>query len=245
MAQHSWSQPVSSEIIEAAKNGCWQLNITKKSLPKDWLPQDIKNKKILCLAAAGGQQAPILAAAGAEVTVFDLSEEQLALDRQVAAAHNLSLVTIQGDMSHLAGVNKNTFDYIIHPISNLYVADLDPVWQECFRVLRPGGGLLASFYNPALFIFSRDKKYETQGLLKPEHVLPYADHHHLAAESLRRKIENHEALVFGHTLTQQIHGQLEAGFLLSGFYEDEHPSPRFLIENYMKPLIATRAIKPK
>jgi hypothetical protein len=48
---------------------------------------------------------------------------------------------------------------------------------------------------------------------------------------------------FGHTLSSQISGQMEAGFLLAGFYEDDHPTPRFLIEKYMQTMIATRAVK--
>jgi hypothetical protein len=138
-----------------------------------------------------------------------------------------------------------SFDYILHPISNLYVADLNPVWHECYRFLRVGGVLLVSFYNPVVFVFSKDKMLSDKGLLKPIYALPYADIDCLEQEALNQKIENQEALIFGHTLSSQISGQLEAGFLLSGFDEDDHPSPRFLIEKYMKTMIATRAIKKR
>ena len=67
-SQCAWSQPVSSDVIKAAKAGHWQVHITKKALTENWLPKDIQGKKILCLASAGGQQAPVLAAAGADVT---------------------------------------------------------------------------------------------------------------------------------------------------------------------------------
>ena len=43
--------------------------------------------------------------------------------------------------------------------------------------------------------------------------------------------------------SSQIDGQLKAGLLLDGFYEDEHPSPRFLIERFVKTMVATKAIK--
>ncbi|WED43283.1 class I SAM-dependent methyltransferase [Legionella cardiaca] len=241
--QHDWSKPVSSELIEAAKEGRWEVHITKKPIPETWLPKTIQGKDILCLASAGGQQAPVLAAAGANVTVFDISEKQLEQDRYVAKRDHLSLKTIQGDMCRLEGIRDASFDYIIHPISNLYVSDLKPVWEECYRVLRTKGALLASFYNPVLFVFDKDKQLEEQGLLKPRYPLPYADIKDLSPNILNGKIENKEAFVFGHSLSSQINGQLEAGFLLAGFYEDEHPSPRFLIEKYLPALIATRAIK--
>src|SRR5258708_23879626 len=47
--------------------------------------------RILCLASGGGQQGPILAAAGAQVTVFDASAGQLAQDRYVAEREGLAL----------------------------------------------------------------------------------------------------------------------------------------------------------
>ncbi|MDX1837288.1 class I SAM-dependent methyltransferase [Legionella taurinensis] len=243
LLQSDWSKPVSSETIEEAKKGNWQIHITKKALPESWLPKNIQGKDILCLASAGGQQAPVLAAAGAKVTVFDISEKQLDHDRFVAERHQLKMTTIHGDMSDLSTFDDHSFDYIVHPISNLYVSNLDPVWQGCYRILRRGGYLLSSFYNPILFVFEKNKALEQQGLLRPINALPYSDIEHLTQEAIDAKISSNEAVVFGHTLTSQIEGQLSAGFLLEHFYEDEHPSPRFLIEKFMKTMIATKAIK--
>ncbi len=243
LLQQPWSRPVSTEIIQSAKKGEWEVHLTQKPLSESWLPKNIQNKDILCLAAAGGQQAPVLAAAGAHVTVVDISDKQLEQDRQVAKRDDLALKTIQGDMSDLSQLKDASFDYIVHPISNLYVPDLKPVWHECYRVLRKGGVLLSSFYNPVLFVFAKDEALSEKGLLKPVHALPYADTECLQQDALNQRIENQDALAFGHTLTSQINGQLEAGFVLSGFDEDEHPSPRFLIEKYMKTMIATRAVK--
>lgn len=105
------------------------MHLTPEPLPKQWLG-DVRDKKILCLASAGGQQAPILAAAGAKVVVFDLSEEQLRPDLIVAQRDGLSLETIQGNMKDLG-----VFDIVFHPISNHYVGDVNPVWKEAYRVL--------------------------------------------------------------------------------------------------------------
>lgn len=232
LARHQWSDPVSEELVAQAKQGLWQIHITKSPLPTSWLPKDIANKNILCLASGGGQQGPILAAAGAKVTVFDISEKQLCLDRYVAKRDGLILETVKGDMRDLSIFNDETFDYIIHPISNLYIPDIKPVWKECYRVLGDGGCLLSSFYNPVLFIFARDPALAKQGLLKPEFKLPYSS-----------SVENDQAIIFGHTLTDQLHGQTNAGFHIMDFFEDEHPNPRFLIEQYMKTMIATKSIK--
>lgn len=47
------------------------------------------------------------------------------------------------------------------------------------------------------------------------------------------------ALVFGLSLCGQITGQLEAGFVLKGFPEDEQPNPRCVIARFMPTFIAT------
>lgn len=237
-----WSRPVTPEMIAAARAGQWQARLTPGDLPKGWLP-DIRGKKILCLASAGGQQGPILAAAGAEVTVFDISEGQLAQDLLVAEREGLSLAAVQGDMRDLSVFADEAFDIVFHPISNLYVPALQPVWRECNRVLKTGGRLLASFYNPIVFVGDRDPSYAEKGLIRPVYALPFAEAEHLAADAVQAKIGRGEALVFGHSLAAQIDGQLQAGFVLAGFHEDWQPSPRFLIDRFVPTFIATCAIK--
>lgn len=237
-----WSRPVTPELIAAARQGQWQARLTPGDLPKGWLP-DIRGKKILCLASAGGQQGPILAAAGADVTVFDISERQLDQDRLVAEREGLPLKVVQGDMRDLSIFADSTFDIVFHPISNLYVPDVRLVWHECHRVLTTGGRLLASFYNPVVFVGDRDPSYAAQGLIRPAYVLPFVEAEHVGADAVQSKVKRGEALVFGHSLAEQIDGQLRAGFVLAGFHEDWQPAPRFLIDRFVPTFIATCAIK--
>ena len=98
-----WTVPVSHEEIEAARAGLFSILLTaKKPVPRDWFPQNLAGLKILCLACGGGQQAPILAAAGADVTVFDNSLAQLTQDRLVSQRENLPLKIVRGDMRDLS-----------------------------------------------------------------------------------------------------------------------------------------------
>src|SRR5512141_1215901 len=70
-----WSQPVSPETIAQARAGEWSVILTPtNAVPRHWFG-DIRGRRVLCLASGGGQQAPILAAAGARVTSYDLSDE--------------------------------------------------------------------------------------------------------------------------------------------------------------------------
>lgn len=237
-----WSKPVSSELIEEAKKGEWEVYILPSPLDKNWLG-DVEHKSILCLASAGGQQAPVLAAAGGLVTVFDLSEGQLRKDALVAERDALDLTTVQGDMTDLSCFPDNSFDIIIHPISNLYIEDVNKVWKECFRVLKKGGRLLSSFYNPIVFVGDRNSEYGDEGLIKPIYKIPYADKTDLKEEELKIKLGKGEAIVFGHSLQDLIGGQLKAGFVIKEYQEDWQPNPRFVIDRYIPTFIATLAIK--
>ncbi|MGO1254507.1 MAG: class I SAM-dependent methyltransferase, partial [Alcaligenes aquatilis] len=227
-----WSLPVSSEQVEQARRGQWQVHLLPSPVPADWLG-DIQGKSVLCLASAGGQQAPILAAAGAKVTVFDLSAGQLDKDRMVAERDGLSLQIEQGDMCDLSRFASESFDLILHPVSNQYVPDISVVWKECARVLRPGGHLLSSFFNPAVFIADRDPSYAQHGLIRPKFTVPYSDLSSLETEALQAKRAGMEPLIFGHSLAQQIGGQLQVGLHLVDYIEEMHPAPRFEIEKYL------------
>lgn len=238
-----WSRPVTPDVIAQARAGAWEVRLTPDPLPAGWLGE-VAGARVLCLASGGGQQAPILAAAGAVVTVLDASEGQLDQDRRVAEREGLALTAIGGDMRDLSMLEDAAFDVIFHPISNLYVPDVRPVWREAFRVLRPGGRLLASFYNPVVFIGDRDPAYAQDGLIRPRYRLPYADVRDLDPAALEAKLARGEAVVFGHSLADQIGGQTEAGFLLAGFQEAFQPHPRFLVDRYMPTFLGTLALKP-
>lgn len=239
----AWSQPVSAQTIAEARAGRWSVSLTPGALPDHWLG-DVSGQRILCLASAGGQQGPVLAAAGAQVTVFDASQGQLDQDRMVAARDGLTLTTLRGDMRDLSAFGDGSFDIVFHPISNHYVPDVRPVWHEAFRILRPGGRLLASFYNPVIFVEDRDPTLAAQGLIRPLHTIPYADTRDLSPDALQAKMEAGEALTFGHSLTDLIAGQIAAGFLIAGFQEDPAPTPRFVIDRYLPTFLATLTLKP-
>lgn len=242
LANQQWSMPVSAETVAKAKAGEWELYVLPTPIDKEWLG-DVGGKRVLCLASAGGQQAPILSAIGAKVTVLDLSVEQLNKDKEVAMRDDLDLTTVQGDMTNLEMFADNSFDIIIHPISNLYVSDVTKVWSECYRVLSNGGRLISSFYNPVVFIHDKDTKYTVEGVIKPKYKIPYADLRDLSQEQIEEKQNKEEAFVFGHSLQDLIGGQLKAGFLIKEYEEAFQPNPRFVIDHYLPTFIGTVAIK--
>lgn len=238
---NEWTVPFGPDVIESARRGEWTVLLTEtKPVPREWFPE-MEGADVLCLASGGGQQAPVFAAAGANVTVLDNSPKQLAQDRLVAGRESLDLETVQGDMRDLSAFADGSFDLVFHPVSNLFVPEVRPVWAEAFRVLRSGGTLLAGFLNPAVYIFDLELADST-GELRVKYELPYGAATSLSDEELRGKVERREPLEFSHTLEDQIGGQIVAGFVISGFYEDRHRDDP--IAAHMPTYVATRAIKP-
>src|SRR5207237_6317613 len=103
-----------------------------------WLGGDIRGKRLLCLAAGGGKHGPLYAAAGAVVTVVDLSPAQLELDRQVAAERRLQLRTVEASMDDMPMLQPGEFDIVIQPVSTCYLLEIRPMYQEVERITRAG-----------------------------------------------------------------------------------------------------------
>jgi SAM-dependent methyltransferase len=174
------------------------------------------------------------------VTVFDNSPRQLAQDRFVAERESLTLITIEGDASDLRMFADESFDMVFNPVSTVFMPDVRRVWKEAFRVLRDSGTLLAGMMNPVYYIFDLYKADE--GLLEVKHSIPYSNLTSLSDEDREEHLESGLPLEFGHSLTDLLGGQLQAGFHITGLYEDLMPdSP---LSKYHPNLIATRAIKP-
>jgi SAM-dependent methyltransferase len=238
---NEWTQPVSAEVIARARKGDWSVVlIGYEPVPREWFPADMRGVDVLGLAAGGGQQGPVLAAAGANVTVLDNSPAQLAQDRMVAEREGLELAGVLGDMGDLSRFADGSFDMVFHPVSNLFCPDVRAVWRECFRVLRPGGLLLAGFLNPDIFVFDQDAE-ENRGELVVRHSLPYSDLTSITPEE-REKLGADQPITYSHTMADQVGGQLEAGFLITGFAELPHHTS--MTGRYMPGYFATRGVKP-
>lgn len=237
-----WSTPVSAEVISAARAGVWAVILTPtRKVPASWFG-DLRGKDVLCLASGGGQQAPVLAAAGANVVSFDLSDEQLRRDREVAERERLSLQCVRGNMTDLGRFRDQTFDLIFHPVSNVFVPDVMPLWRECYRVLRPEGRLLAGMMNPCFFLFDHDEAADS-GVLAARFPLPYGEPGSLSEAARRRWEESRSPAQFSHSLESQIGGQAAAGFAVVGLYEDCWSDEATPLNGFFPVAFATLAVK--
>lgn len=238
-----YTKAVSREVIEKSKAGEWEITVTAgKPVPRSWFPQSLAGLKVLCLASGGGQQGPVLAAAGANVTVVDISKKQLEQDEFVARRDGLNLSTLQCSMTDLSAFRDDEFDLIIHPVANLFVEDISKVWTEASRVLKDKGTLISGFTNPLLFIF--DDEEDMKGNLVVKNKIPTSSLDNLTDEEKKEFFNSDLTIEFGHTLEDQIQGQIDAGLVIAGLYEDDFGGRRPLDE-YIKCFVATRAVKIK
>ena len=237
------TRAVSAEEIAQARSGRWSIHLSDlKVVPAEWFPP-IRGLRVLGLAAGGGQQASILAAAGARVTVVDASPGQLAQDAHVAERDGLDLSLHEGDMADLSAFADESFDLIVNPVSTLFVPDLAPVWRECHRVLVPGGVLMTGFMNPDEFVFDPDA-IDHRNEFVVRYPLPYVEYDTLDAASVAERTRKQEMFHFSHTMEAQVGGMLTAGFVITGFYEDrrseEDGNP---IRHFMPSTFVVRAVR--
>lgn len=112
-----------------------------------WLGE-VRGRRVLCLASGGGRQGALFAAAGAQVTVVDISPAMLALDRQVAAERGLEVRTVEASMDDLSALADASFDLVSQPVSTCYVPAIVPVYREVARVTAPGGLYISQHKQP-------------------------------------------------------------------------------------------------
>jgi SAM-dependent methyltransferase len=183
-----------------------------------WLG-DLRGQRLLCLAAGGGKHGPLYAAAGAEVTVVDISGEMLALDRQVAAQKRLALRTVEASMDNLAALADASFDIVCHPVSTCYIPDIAAAYREVARVLVAGGLYLSQHKQPASLqadIRPSAKGYELAEPYYRSGPLPEV------AGSLHRE---QGTLEFLHRWEELIGGLCRAGFVIEDLIEPLHAKP--------------------
>lgn len=185
-----------------------------------WLPDRLDSLEVLCLAAGGGKHGPLYAAAGAKVTVLDISPAMLDLDRQVARERKIDFSIVQGSMDDLSMLGRGRFDLVIHPVSTCYVPDVMRVFREVAQVTKSGGLYISQHKAPA----------SLQATLQPTASGRYELLHPQAVDgplppgpaSRLRESGTHE---FVHSLAALLGGICAAGFAIEDVGEPDHTRP--------------------
>ena len=207
--QVNWSACATDRQLHLARSGVVELPFgPERTLPAEWLG-DVSGKSILCLAGAGGLQAPMLACAGAEVTVIDLSQRMLDKDREIAAREGIDIRIEHGNMCDLSRFADASFDLVINPPSLCYVPDVNPVFSEVFRVLKKGGRFIMVSMNPIAYVCDWDEQAKCY---KAVNRMPYSAQEH---------DDQGDWIEYGHTMESYLGGQIAAGFVITGYLENQ------------------------
>jgi SAM-dependent methyltransferase len=185
-----------------------------------WLGGNVRGRRVLCLAAGGGKHGPLIAAAGAEVTVVDLSSAMLDQDRRVAAERGLTLRTVEASMDNLSMLPPAGFDIVIQPVSTCYAPNIGAVYCEVARVIAPGGLYISQHKQPASLQgevlpsargYTLTEPYYRTGQLPP------------AMEGLQHR--EGSTVEFLHRWSELLGGLCRAGFVIEDLVEPRHEDP--------------------
>jgi SAM-dependent methyltransferase len=222
-ANVEWSRPYLEYTPEQAAQNIYRHGVLK----------DVSGQKVLCLASGGGQDSVAFGMLGAEVTVLDLSDEQLARDRLAAARHGLHVTTLQGDMRDLSIFPAESFDVVWQVYSINFVPSVEAVFREVRRVLKTGGIYFVQFANP--FVQAIDgEAWNGEAYLLNTFYLDGVD---LTERFPNWDVEQPDGSIlrldspheFRHTLSTVMNTLVGQGFRLLGLWEwmhaDKNPLP--------------------
>lgn len=208
-----WGVPISHEAFLKAKNGEYDMILLPhKFCPHAWIGV-VKGKKVLGLAAGGGQQMPVFAALGAECYILDNSKKQIESEEMVAQREGYTIHTIKGDMTKPLPYADGTFDLIFHAISNCYIEEVEPLFKECARILKPHGKLICGFDNVINYIVDFNDQSKINSAL-PFNPLKNP-------EQMKSLQDTDSGVQFSHSLEDNIGGMCRAGFVIQDLFEDE------------------------
>ena len=113
---------------------------------------NLENKRVLELGSGGGPNAVAMAKQGARVIAVDDSEEQVGHARRLVEREETKVELRHGDLADLAFVRADTIDVAVSVYALGAVPDLDRVFRQVHRVLRPEAPLVISMPHPAFRI---------------------------------------------------------------------------------------------
>lgn len=184
---------------------------------RGWLGGDIRGWKVLCLAAGGGRHSALYSAAGAQVTVLDISEGMLELDRAVCQHYGFNARLLCGSMNSMPMLRDSEFDLVIHPVSTCYVREVRSVFQEVARVLRGGGLYISQHKSPVnvqASLTTRRGKYVLESEIGQAAVPLQAGQESSLRES--------NASEYAHSLEAILGGICRSGMVIEDLSEPEH-----------------------
>lgn len=195
---------------------------------------DLNGKNVLCLAGGGGQQSAAFAVLGANVSVFDISAEQLEHDKEIAEHYQIEIKTFQGDMRNLECFEAASFDIVHHAYSLNFVPDAGEVFREVARILRTDGLYVFSCANPFSMGMGQNdwngEGYVMKNAYSIGQKITYNDQDWVYDKNSNESIPN--PIEYRHTLSDLVNGIVISGFKIlnvsdqSDMYPNQNAEPK-------------------
>ena len=131
---------------------------------------DLRGKKALLPSSGDNHAAFALALLGAEAVSADISERQLERARSIADRYGWNIRFVCEDTAKLSSLESNSFDLIYTSNGTVtWIADLDEMYRNFNRALKPGG--ISILYDVHPF----QRPFSGEPWKAPEIVKPYAE----------------------------------------------------------------------
>jgi len=179
--------------------------------------------KVANICGSCGKKAVPLSLLGAEVTVFDISEDNKRYALETAAAAKTKLNYVVGDVLE---IDLNTygayFDVVFMEGGILhYFHDINEFMQVMYSMLAPGGKMICSDFHPftkiadVLHLESPTMGYFSNDVFEGEMA-----HARFYPEEVRSQMP--KCSLRKYTISEIINGVIDCGFTMERF--DEHPA---------------------
>jgi SAM-dependent methyltransferase len=152
---------------------------------------DLRGKRVLELGCGGAQCSIAFAKQGATAIGVDFSAQQLAFARRLCEREDIRVELRLGDLADLAFLRADSIDVVFSSYAFGYVDDLNRVFRQVHRVLKPGAPLVFSLPHPAAAMFDGDsadplvvrRSYFDQAPVEHEMGgVVFTDYHHTFAD---------------------------------------------------------------
>jgi len=171
---------------------------------------DVQGRRVLELGCGDPENLVAFAKQGAVAIGVDPSGDRLAEARRLAAREGVRLELHEGDLADLAFVRADTIDLVFSAHALASVRDLNRVFRQVHRVLKPAAAFVFSLPHPFAFVVD----------------LADRDRPTLAGRSYfdTSPIDRGTTVEHPHTVADVFIGLVRTGFRVDTLLEPERPS---------------------
>lgn len=230
--RRAWNELAADHRFVAANAERLDAHSARQQLDPWLRDMDLAGARVLCLAAGGGLHAPLLALAGAQVTVVDFAESMLAIDAKLAGQLSLPIniqckSLLEWSEQTRGSSQPDRFDVVVQPVSTCYLPELSSLYSAIHRVLIPGGLYLSQHKQPSSLLvsgWSADGGYRMDHPARVGYPLPNAVSSNAVSSGTMRSnasLPQREAgtTEYAHSLDALLGAMCRAGFAIEDFTE--------------------------